>query len=147
MSELSSYYENFKAGYWANEDPEKCLCHGGWALSEVDTWHECPVHYCGQLHPDYEYTTDEEFDAADRLSRAQWRVKVAKRALEHAQHQVRYNLSLDTKRAAFDAAVKLTMAEADLAAIAPAIVIVVEPPHAPMPSTDEFFEGGDDIPF
>jgi hypothetical protein len=49
MSELSLYYENFCAGWWAEEDEDKCPCHGGgWALSDVDTWHKCPIHYRGQ---------------------------------------------------------------------------------------------------
>lgn len=53
MSELQHYYENFRTGWWADEDPGKCPCHGhGWALSEVDTWHTCRIHYRGQRHPD-----------------------------------------------------------------------------------------------
>jgi hypothetical protein len=54
MSELQQYYDNFRAGYWAHPDADKCRCHGrGWVLSEVDTWHECPCHK-GQPHPDDE---------------------------------------------------------------------------------------------
>lgn len=53
MSELQSYYENFRTGYWANPNASRCPCHGGgWALSEVDTWHQCPCHYRGQPHPE-----------------------------------------------------------------------------------------------
>lgn len=53
MSELQSYYDAFSSGCWANPNPEACPCGGsGWALSEVDTWHECPVHYAGQPHPE-----------------------------------------------------------------------------------------------
>lgn len=54
MSELELYYENFRAGWWANEDPEACACGGrGYALSEVDTWHKCPLHFePGQAHPE-----------------------------------------------------------------------------------------------
>lgn len=34
-------------------DPEQCLCRGsGWALSDVDTWHQCPIHYKNQRHPE-----------------------------------------------------------------------------------------------
>lgn len=60
-SEHQAYYEAFRTGYWAADDPSDCRCHGsGWALSEVDTWHECPVHYKGQRHPeDYDYEADE----------------------------------------------------------------------------------------
>lgn len=43
-------------------DEEECLCHGhGWALSDVDTWHTCPIHYKGQRHP--EDDRDEEESA------------------------------------------------------------------------------------
>jgi hypothetical protein len=53
---LQDYYDDFRRGYWADENPEKCLCHGkGWALSDVDTWHACPIHYAkGMRHPDDE---------------------------------------------------------------------------------------------
>lgn len=53
MSELQQYFESFSTGNWAVLDAAKCRCHGnGWALSEVDTWHTCPVHYTGQRHPE-----------------------------------------------------------------------------------------------
>jgi len=57
MSELQAYYDAFRTGYWAHPDADRCPCHGsGWALSEVDTWHKCPIHYNGQAHPeDYEF--------------------------------------------------------------------------------------------
>ena len=64
MSELQSYYDAFKTGAWADPDPKKCLCRGfGWALSDVDTWHECPIHK-GHRHPEddrdeWEYAEDE----------------------------------------------------------------------------------------
>lgn len=54
---LQGYYDDFRTGYWADPDAAKCPCHGhGWALSDVDTWHECPCHYNGQPHPeDWDY--------------------------------------------------------------------------------------------
>ncbi len=56
MSELQAYYDAFRTGYWADSDPERCRCHGsGWACSEVDTWHQCPIHYTGQPHPEDEF--------------------------------------------------------------------------------------------
>jgi len=63
---LQDYYQMFNSGCWATSDVEECLCHGnGWALSDVDTWHKCPVHFAGQLHPE----ADERFeDEADYLS-------------------------------------------------------------------------------
>jgi hypothetical protein len=50
MSDLQNYYDNFcRPAVWACEDADKCGCRGsGWFLSELDTWHECPVHYRGQ---------------------------------------------------------------------------------------------------
>lgn len=52
-SEASAYYAMMRSGVWAQEEPEKCLCRGnGWALSEVDTWHKCSIHYMGQTHPE-----------------------------------------------------------------------------------------------
>ena len=55
MSELQHYYDCFNAGSFARVDPDHCRCHGGgWALSEVDTWHKCPIHYDGQRHPEDE---------------------------------------------------------------------------------------------
>jgi len=61
MSDLQSYYDAFKTGQWAVSDASKCLCGGsGWALSDVDTWHECPVHYHGQAHPE-----DGEYEALE----------------------------------------------------------------------------------
>ena len=57
MSELQSYYDNYarNPSRWSDPDPDKCGCHGrGWFLSEVDTWHRCPEHGNGVLHPDAE---------------------------------------------------------------------------------------------
>jgi len=53
MCEYQTYYAAFKTGYWAQEKAEDCPCNGsGWTLSEVDTWHECPVHHKWQCHPE-----------------------------------------------------------------------------------------------
>lgn len=61
-SEHQAYYDAFRTGYWAHSDAASCPCRGmGWALSEVDTWHECPVHYKGQRHPE-DYEPDEADD-------------------------------------------------------------------------------------
>ena len=39
---------------WAEED---CPCRGsGYTLSDLKTWHQCPVHYMpGQPHPEEDY--------------------------------------------------------------------------------------------
>lgn len=66
-SEHDQYLASFQTGYWATEDEASCPCHGsGWALSEVDTWHECPVHFQGQTHPEAEegLPSQEEVEAS-----------------------------------------------------------------------------------
>jgi len=64
---LQSYYDAFKSGYWARSDAEVCPCRGcGWALSEVDTWHKCPIHYAGQPDPEWaDCGMDDDCDVAD----------------------------------------------------------------------------------
>jgi hypothetical protein len=53
MSEQRGYYDNFRMGSFARSAFDKCGCRGsGYALSEVDTWHQCPLHYTGQRHPE-----------------------------------------------------------------------------------------------
>ncbi len=77
-SEQAAYYQAFSTGYWASEDAASCPCHGqGYVLSEVDTWHECPVHFCGQLHPDALDGAPEGFDAQalELESMTAWAVK------------------------------------------------------------------------
>lgn len=50
---LQAYYDMFNSGCWATSNASDCPCHGhGWALSDVDTWHQCPVHFNGQRHPE-----------------------------------------------------------------------------------------------
>jgi hypothetical protein len=42
---LQDEYNEFCRGYWADPDPKHCGCRGcGWALSDLDTWHQCPYH-------------------------------------------------------------------------------------------------------
>lgn len=37
-------------------NPNKCPCRGGgWVLNPRDFWQKCPIHYCGQEHPEYEH--------------------------------------------------------------------------------------------
>jgi hypothetical protein len=71
MSELQSYYDTFRQGYWATADADECPCHGrGWALSDVDTWHTCQIHFEGQLHPEAceGFEDEEDFLAAEEDS-------------------------------------------------------------------------------
>ena len=59
-SEQTLYYMAFREAWWRDEDPDKCGCRGsGYALSEVDTWHACPIHFRrGQPHPSDEFDGD-----------------------------------------------------------------------------------------
>ena len=54
MSELQHYFSEFcQSGAWVREKASECGCGGhGWFLSEVDTFHQCRVHYTGQPHPE-----------------------------------------------------------------------------------------------
>ena len=69
MSELQHYYNNFRAGSFERLDPARCGCRGtGYALSEVDTWHKCPVHYTpGQRHPEDDHDECEAQDTNEVL--------------------------------------------------------------------------------
>ena len=63
---LQSYYDAFKSGYWARSDAKVCPCRGcGWVLSDVDTWHKCPIHYAGQQDPEWADYDAADYDAAD----------------------------------------------------------------------------------
>lgn len=95
MSELQAYYDNFRTGYWATESAEDCPCHGrGFALSEVDTWHKCPVHYAGQLSPEdldslfASDATEEVIEAAAVVAKAEWELAMALRKVEAAKAEV-----------------------------------------------------------
>lgn len=53
---LQANYEAFKlavnAGHLSHADESYCGCRGGgWFLSDLDTWHECPEHP-GRRHPE-----------------------------------------------------------------------------------------------
>lgn len=52
---LQNEYDSFRHNYGSLcvQDPEECLCKGhGWVSSPFDTYHECPVHYDCQRHPE-----------------------------------------------------------------------------------------------
>lgn len=74
---------------FANEDAAQCGCRGhGWFLSQVDTWHECPVHYTDQPHPESEdygdeapERTPEGIAALESLERRQAEERAADEAL------------------------------------------------------------------
>jgi len=62
---LQAYYNQIAYGgedsppSWINPDPEKCGCRGkGWYLSDLDTYHQCQVHFNGQMHPEMEEIND-----------------------------------------------------------------------------------------
>ncbi|MBD3262027.1 MAG: hypothetical protein GF334_10255 [Candidatus Altiarchaeales archaeon] len=74
MSELQQYFDNFRT--WSHPDPEKCKCRGGgYALSEVDTWHPCPEHYVpGQPHPE-DWDRDPDWDQEAERAKYEAQVK------------------------------------------------------------------------
>jgi len=52
---LQDYFDNFASqpSRWADSNPDRCGCKGrGWWNSEVDTWHQCPHHGDGAVHPE-----------------------------------------------------------------------------------------------
>jgi hypothetical protein len=56
-TEAQMHVGAIEAGWSSTEDPETCACHGGgWILSQLDSWHACPVHHVkGQRHPEDGY--------------------------------------------------------------------------------------------
>lgn len=54
---LQAEYNEFCQGYWADPDPKQCRCRGsGYALSDLDTWHQCPYHWTKQTrHPEEDW--------------------------------------------------------------------------------------------
>jgi len=59
QSEAQMHVGAIEAGWSSTEDPKTCACHGGgWILSQLDSFHTCPVHFKGQRHP-------EDFDDED----------------------------------------------------------------------------------
>jgi len=60
-SEHQEEYRRMNTGAWATEDKEHCPCRGaGWCLSDLDTWHRCPVHGRGKMHPKMRDLYEEE---------------------------------------------------------------------------------------
>jgi hypothetical protein len=50
---LQGIYDSAARGDWVREDEDECGCRGGgWFLSDVDTWHKCPVHALNARHPE-----------------------------------------------------------------------------------------------
>lgn len=50
---LEQMYRELESGVWACDNPALCLCNGqGWFLSDLDTYHRCPVHGVGVPHPE-----------------------------------------------------------------------------------------------
>jgi len=69
---LQAYYDEFSRCYWASHNAAECGCKGhGWALSDVDTWHECPIHK-GMPHPESEpeEPSDEQVEASQEAAMA-----------------------------------------------------------------------------
>ena len=41
---LQSMFDYAQSCDWAREERSECPCRGGWLLSDLDTWHRCPLH-------------------------------------------------------------------------------------------------------
>jgi hypothetical protein len=64
---LQDIYTEMESGLWAVPEEGLCPCHGGgWVLSDLDTWHKCPIHFHGQRHPEDEGPA--ELTAAERAT-------------------------------------------------------------------------------
>lgn len=50
---LQAEYNYMASGNWAHPDESECPCRGGWLLSDLDTWHQCPYHGHGVPHPEF----------------------------------------------------------------------------------------------
>jgi hypothetical protein len=55
---LQDEYNFCQSGQWAELNPSKCPCRSGWMLSDLDTWHRCPMHGAGVPHPE-EFNRDD----------------------------------------------------------------------------------------
>lgn len=70
-------FQELRSGRWAEINPSKCPCRGGWLVSDLDTYHQCPIHGGGVPHPETEDPGDVPFDfEAHRLGcfRAAYRI-------------------------------------------------------------------------
>lgn len=77
---------------WAELDESICPCEGnGWALIK-DEWRECPLHFCGQLHPESkDLLLDDlkELAETEKSSILNWKINKAKEKVSELQAQVR----------------------------------------------------------
>lgn len=93
---LQGYYDNMQSGLWAEVNPTSCPCRGnGWLLSQVDTWHRCPVHGQGVPSPDPDADDSPGFNFAGHL------VEMQRQAYRH--FQVASGLSREAFRKAVEA--------------------------------------------
>lgn len=59
---LQDYYNGISTGAWKALNPDECGCRGrGWFVSDVDTVHQCSLHYSGQPHPEDDYPDTYEY--------------------------------------------------------------------------------------
>lgn len=66
---LQDEYNFCQSGQWAETNPSKCPCRNlGWMLSDLDTWHCCPIHGNGVPEPHDDDHLDTFNYAAHKLS-------------------------------------------------------------------------------
>lgn len=74
-------YLELDSGCWAHPNYLQCPCHGGWLLSDYDTFHRCPLHGVGVPHPDEENPHFDYKAHWARVYRESWRCAVSRSGL------------------------------------------------------------------
>lgn len=66
---LQAEFNFMESGLWADPDPKECPCHGhGYTLSDLDTWHQCPIHWTPETrHPEDDYYDEERRESTQCL--------------------------------------------------------------------------------
>lgn len=76
---------------WAELDESVCPCSGnGWGLIS-DEWQECPLHFCGQLHPESKDLLLDDLKQladAEKTSILNWKINKQRNKLAELQTEV-----------------------------------------------------------
>lgn len=117
MNQLEHDYAQLQSGNWALMSPRLCPCRGGgWFLSDLDTYHRCPIHGLDAQDPDYD--EDGEARAEDDGEPEAWALRRDKRVYLALAHQA-YRLGFKGRpaqlnHAAFDAANAMGLLREDI---------------------------------
>ncbi len=116
MNQMEHDYAQLQTGAWALNSPRLCPCRGGgWFLSDLDTYHCCPIHGAGAPNPEYD---GERYDGEDYGDYADWALQRDKRVYLALAHQA-YRLGFKGRpvtlnHAAFEAANALGLLREDI---------------------------------